>query len=442
MDVLSRLTSATVCVVLFVCLNACENATPISEFGSKPDGSNSPVGMSILVPIELTDNGMWSNTTQTIFNRTRTSLDTSYYDGDVTYSFEIVAVNTDTVNKIVTLIDSFGTTRASINIPPSTSVFTYLSVLFTPNSGSDNYRVVLPATSFVDKVKVLTARIVVRQIGATKTRVYVPMYAFDPDSAFRLDGTANITADTIYNGASPPPLRTFPLWQYKASNLSNLAAGTPYTVEAIMSNTTGTGTAYLALFKNAATIIPTSEVSTPSFATEPTLITRQFSASEIADTDIIEASIKSSASNSARIHKAGLWIALENISKVEVYYRIGRSSNSNTTGYWPEYRVRPDVSGLSNPSGFFEICGHMGTGSQMGLFDVGVSDNAITDLSPSLLTSLGLPSSRGISRSASLPLSGLVGGTPSHFITKFNYTSGGTAISGAYFIIQFDKNPP
>lgn len=441
MDVLSRLTFTTVCVFSLVCLNACENAIPTSEFDSKSDGSNSPAGMNILVPIELTDNGILSDVTPVIFNRTRTSLDTSYYDGAVTYSFEIVAKNIDGSNKTVQLIDSVGLVKTSIAIPAGTSAFTYFSEPFTPNSGSDNYRVVLPGTSSVDKVVVFTARIIVRQIGATKTRVYVPMYAFDPGGAFRSDSTSNITDDTIYGGASPPPQRTFPLWRYIASNLSQLATGNPYTVEAVMSMGTGASMdrASLALHKfSPPTLISASEVSTPTpSSTVPQLITTSFSASEISDNDIIEAKIKSSSSNPARIHKAGLWIALENISKVEVYYRIGRANNSPPS-LWEEYRGRPHISGLSNPSGFFEICGQTGS-STMALYDVGVAGPSGTS-GGSVVTGSSLSlSSRNISRTGALfPPIAMAVAMP-YFIPTFNYVTGPTEISGAYLVIQFNK---
>ena len=60
--------------------------------------------MNLQVPIEMIDQPLSSDLTTITFERSRTSLDTTAYDGTITYDIEIVGQNTDTTNAYLELV--------------------------------------------------------------------------------------------------------------------------------------------------------------------------------------------------------------------------------------------------------------------------------------------------------------------------------------------------
>jgi hypothetical protein len=396
--------------------------SPITKSG----GTVTFTGLNLFVPIELTDNGLISpfSPTGATFNRTRTSLNTTDYDGTVTYKFEIVGQNIDTVYRNVQLVNSSDTVMATITVPAGTTADKYFSTSFTPTAGANDYRLRLDGNS---ALKVQAARIIVRQIGATKTKVFIPLYAFDPGGATAIDTTGNLTTSTDYEQTNS---RYFTIWKYIAANQPDLATGTPYTFEVVMSQVSG-GDGYASLFKDDGTQITASEVTANTDT--PTLVSRSFASAEIADNDEIQFKVKSSG-GSARIHKAGLWIALESINKVEVYYRIGRSSYTPFTEVWTLSRGFLSYTDMSNPVHFFEACGAMTSTSTLALLDASSNSSGTfgTVVSGS---SLNL-SSRGRFRSGPLGLT-----NENYYLTKFNYSSGAgsTNISSVFLVTQFSN---
>jgi hypothetical protein len=106
----------------------------------------------------MVDYGLSSSTYPVLFFRSYTSLNTADYDGTVTYTFEVVAYNTDTVSHNVSLIDELGVALTSIPIPSGSSSVRLRSS-FTPDTGEGLYRVQLDATTSNDQLKAETARI-------------------------------------------------------------------------------------------------------------------------------------------------------------------------------------------------------------------------------------------------------------------------------------------
>ena len=126
------------------------------------------------IPTALLDVG-----SATLFDGTRTSLNTNDYDGSVVYSFELVAQNADTIARNVSLVDATGTTKVSISIPGSTAAATRFRTGFVPTSGSSNYRLQLVGTNTASQLQVFTGRMIVKQTGATYTKIYIPMLSND-----------------------------------------------------------------------------------------------------------------------------------------------------------------------------------------------------------------------------------------------------------------------
>ncbi len=108
-------------------------------------------------------------------NLSRIKLNPADYDG-ATYCIEVVVDSTDTVDRYVYLKDVAGNTYATITIPANDSPSTTRrkrSIPFTPAAADTEYRLVLGISSQLLRYK--TARIIVTQINATKTRLQFPL---------------------------------------------------------------------------------------------------------------------------------------------------------------------------------------------------------------------------------------------------------------------------
>jgi len=114
-------------------------------------------------------------------------LDTADYDGDCTFVWEVVWQNVSTVDKTLRLMDTDGNEYATVTMPARTFGtdaldFFKTRVSFTPYSGVKTYCVKYPGgLNAQDLGEFITAcRIVIRQTGATKTIIQIPLLCF-PD---------------------------------------------------------------------------------------------------------------------------------------------------------------------------------------------------------------------------------------------------------------------
>jgi hypothetical protein len=354
-------------------------------------------GTNIEVPIELVDYGLASKTTVATFSRSRTSLDTTDYDGDsVTYSFEVVAENSSGATKNAYLIDSLDSVVATLAIP-ATAGPTRLRTSFAPTPGANNYRIRLDATSSAGRLATYTGRILVRQVGATRTKIYIPLMAgMSRQSNSADDQNAHLDDSTI-SSYSQPNGGWYSLWKKNISVYSQLAATNPWTFEAVMSAESG-GTAYASLFNaNTNLQIATSELTTTS--SSPDMITRSFSDSSAGfnNLDNIEVRIKE-VGGTSHIYHAGIWLKLENLSHGEVFYRELTSENwtVGSSAQDENYaRLLPDLSLYLVPTFYHELVANVdsGTSCSESLFDNGVSDATITGIivSGSTLTMSSVP---------------------------------------------------
>jgi hypothetical protein len=129
------------------------------------------------VPYELCDTGAASNTSTTFFHRCGIKLDTNDFDGDsVTYEFEISAGNSNVANpyKVYLTNEDNTVNLAEVTIPANTAR-TRQKIAFTPTVGSNNYRLKTEATAAGNNSKVYLARILISQVQATKTKIFIPL---------------------------------------------------------------------------------------------------------------------------------------------------------------------------------------------------------------------------------------------------------------------------
>jgi hypothetical protein len=158
---------------------------------------------NVEVSFEMVDPGLSSLAAgSTSFLRTALGLNAADFDGSPEFYFEVVATNSDSSARTVTLYDvTNSTNRATISVPASTTSLSRLrSSAFSPASGNVIYRVVTPQTTNDNQVQVSAARIVVVQTAATKTVVQIPLtgYEFASKQAEDADGYTSVKVGTTY----------------------------------------------------------------------------------------------------------------------------------------------------------------------------------------------------------------------------------------------------
>ncbi len=388
------------------------------------------------VPIEMLDYGISSAILGlfTTFERSRTSLNTNDYDGSVTYSFEIVATNAALLlPQLVSIINSSGTIIGSIAVPFNTLTPTRFRTTFTPTVGSDTYRIELPITLIIDQLQVLDARIIVDQVNATKTKVYMPLIAANTTLVGSTD-TLYVDSSSSTTFSQPTPV-DYSIWKKNDSALS-LASGTPFTLDVVLATGATGGTASAALFDHTTGLAVTgSTVTSTSSTLSEQLVSFADTATNFNDQDEFELRIKSSSIlQQAVVAKAGLWIALSNLGMGEVYYRNARSYSGTASPTINGQRALINTSQFSNPTVYTETVSSStsASGTIASLFDVLTSDSA-TSGSSVIGGTLTAATTKTRQRSSSLAIT-----SGDRFIENLATSSSQTSnLSNASMIVQF-----
>jgi hypothetical protein len=284
-------------------------------------------GVNLVVPIEMIDTGLSSNSSDsinsndTLFNISRTNLNTTDYNGEVTYQFEVIAKNSSSSSETVKIIDSSNVVKGILSIPANTSQARY-STSFVPTSGANNYRVQLSGTNSSDQLRVYTARIIVKQVNATKTRLYIPLMADEYDEYS--NSTQRYIEETNSTSYTQQSSRHYQIWKKDLSAISTLASHNAWSFEPILWSSSSSGSCYAKLF-NVGTGDDVDDSGVSVYGSSPTLVSKAFSneSDDFENQSSFEVRIRSNkSSKKCRIAKAGLWVSLSSINKAEVYYRV------------------------------------------------------------------------------------------------------------------------
>ncbi len=397
--------------------------------------------MNLQVPIELTDQAMSSDTVATTFERTQTSLDPTAYDGTVTYKIETVAINTDSVGANFSVVDSGGVVRGSLVIPAGTHSPTRMSAVFTPNVLADNYRVQLSSTTNAGQLQVYSARILITQVGASKTKVYIPLLSsanspslgdlYSPTESSSNSGYAVLNSSTIFKR---DPSRFVQLIEYN-----------PWQFEALVSSNGGRG--LIGLYNRTTSgIVESSEIEFNS--SNVTMVKADFGdgvanfSSPANDLNQYQVAMQCSGNcdlGSVSVYKAGLWVSLTNLEKVEVIFRNGLANNNiNSLLDIDNERTMVDLSKFSNPVVNFRAVANpqnmtvasvqlMTAGSGGGSDSGTGSISGVTDSSLNFLTG-GL---QLVETSSPVTLNSL-----DRYLVEVNSTGGGIKLQDASIIIE------
>ncbi len=344
--------------------------------------------VNLEVPITMLGKGLSSDTgASTTFSRTQTQLTTTDYDGTVTYSFEVVAENSDAANKNVEIVDSAGVSKGSVTVSNGVSPTRYRGV-FTPNAGADVYRVKLAGTTSDDQLIVHTARMIVKQVGATKTRIYIPLLQAvrvgNPASYSKLDlfcSSAHCYNNTSYV-LNTPGLGEDIIWAKDSSVWKTLSGATPWTFELTLNDPLGTGKVSLINNTTSARVTATeiTEANTASGFTHKTV---DFADNATNFTNGSEFSVRSmdAAGNYVAVDHAGLWVKLDHLQQGEVYYPVSTYA-FYLAGNVTQQRVLYDGSLFSNPLAYFEGNGFGDLDDEVELEDHGTNDSGSGGLIP------------------------------------------------------------
>jgi hypothetical protein len=400
-----------------------------------------PIGVHLEVPVEMMDSGVVANTSATTWLRTRSTLNTTDYDGTLTYRFEVICTNTSTSARVVSLVDSSGASKATVTVAASTAVPTRFENIWTPNTGADNYRVSTPAVAS-GVLTCFTARMKIQQVNATKTKIYIPLVSDDYNAADNdtsvNGGSVDTTTSNVYAPVTPGH---YSLWTKDSSKFADLAAGTPWTFEVVTAGELTGGR--VALFNRNTGIMVTGTEVNPSTLTQD-LFTLSFAdnAVQFTNGNSFEVRMRRASGGTTRIqhlYRAGLWVKLTNLNKADIYYRTSRAVATSSSIVIPHSRVHVDMTRFTNivaPVVTHEAVGLepvVGTSSFV-LRSSGTSESVTTgtDLVPSLINFNS--TSTTLTRTAAIvPVSG------DRFVTSLTVTSGSFQLNNSFIVISISK---
>jgi fibronectin type 3 domain-containing protein len=339
--------------------------------------------LNLRIPIEMVDRKILSRNVDTSFFRTQTTIDQGAYDGTVTYSFEVIAENADSVQRDVRLIDSSNNTVSVINLPAN-GVITRLINVANITNPKDIYRIQLEGTSTTSLVTIHQARVVVNQVGATRTRVYFPLIG-KSETASHEDFFAPVFANQQANQIFEFSVGSANFIK-NSSRYAKIIDTNPWTLEAVVASSPGM-TGSVALFNDSEGVEVNKTESLFSVNT-PTLIEVPFDETVTGFTsdnenDSYRVALRCDGTcnpGDVALYRAGLWVDLENLRLADIPFRVTSYRSVNDLSSWyafPDARTFLDLAAFSNPTVFFSAMAALTGGSSvdMKLNSAGTSDD-------------------------------------------------------------------
>jgi hypothetical protein len=367
-DKISKLSTKLPLVAVIVtvfCLNLGISKYAVAE--GREYGSSTK-GLNIEVPIEMSMIPCGSLAArEQDFNRTKVRLSDADYDGSPHWLFEIIAKNSSSSDKIVTLKTESGP-KTYITVPANTPFpMRFRTASFTPDSGWAVYYLNLPVTTVDYQLIVWSSRIIIQQTHATKTRIQIPL--------FGRPGDPHLYNWAIYNEGPPVwPRVTSSVgsgiweelghsrrWKKEGNKYADLAPGACWTFEAVLQVADeGKYPNYCTLWNETTNQqVASSEVSNTK--STYTLHYADFpdSTAEFMDGHEFGVRTKGYASNPPRVADARLYVRLTNLSKVQIIYTVGYEDvvYAKQEKFNDYSRVLIDVSKFSSPKFYFESYG-------------------------------------------------------------------------------------
>lgn len=336
-------------------------------------------GMNIMVPIDLIDRGVSSNTAAIIFDRSLYPLTTTDYVATSTdYYFEIIASNANVTNAYtVNLLGNANAVLATITIPASTTAYTrFRSTAITMPAGTNNLKIRVNATAAANNVIVLAGKLLIKQVAATKTKLWIPLSHYDHT------GYANTAVLSVFQNALTTHTNntTYTVPWNRNDSLYTELDSSAYKFEALLASNNAAGNSSAVLYNN------TDSVAVAGSAVSVTGTTMAWASAPLADSSSFansknyEVRLKSnSTSYTAYLFKAGVSVALTNLSKVEIANRLYMRRSATTSAMLSGGRIMWEAADYAHPKTFMEFYGSIsvgGSGSRE-LDDMATSDNNV-----------------------------------------------------------------
>ena len=321
--------------------------------GDGGSGDGASTGMNLESYLEMIGGtSPMSDVTAVNFLRTQTALDTADYDGVVSYAFEIVANNNDSVAHDVSLVDvTTGTAVATITLAANDGILRQ-RVAFAPQTASTIYELGIAAAPVNFVVQVTDARIVVDQVGATRTSLSYILT--DVQEAGGLPSNGTTSGDVAVSTSSTYGIGGntlgFSRWQKDLAQLVSLAPGTPWTFEALLDCPAAGHHAIAALQNwNTNAIVPATVVSTDGVdAVE--LVSTGFPDGATGFDDLNDFTVQfrdDDNASAAYLFKAGVRVHLVDLANAEVMLHISGNdlnmTDPNAMAQWNSAAFGPST---------------------------------------------------------------------------------------------------
>lgn len=398
--------------------------------------------MNLRVPVELIDQGLASDVSPATFERSRTSLETTAYDGVVTYDFEVVATNIGGVDSTVSLVDETDNTVAQVTVLANSTSPIRLSGPLTPVAGFHTYRLKLAATANASDLQVYSGKVWINQTGATRTKLYYPLIAqqnspLNGDMFAPIESTTNSNL-TVLNSADE--------FVRDLTHLSKVPDYNGWEFESVVSTYGSHG---LISLYNTTTGQSVKRTETIFSDTDVTLFNSSFdegvpqfaSGNHLNKYKVAYRCYLDCELGGVNVFKSGLWVKLENMTQVEVLVRQSTALNNILVQAQNDrFRTTIDLSNYSNASAYFRAyakVSNMGDNGNVQLVSNGsglAADSGFANLS--LVTNSSLYFTDEVNYSTKQTASPLVINNQDRFMTQIAPSMGGLDIRSSYIVIQ------
>jgi hypothetical protein len=404
----------------------------------------SGTGLNLDVPVEMLDQSVGNRVTPNsgidVVVVSTVGLNTADFNGAVTYYFEIVASNVTGASQTVDLYDNGASSAvpiSAITVPSAVNTPTrYRSPAITL-TGSSTYSIEIPrfSTGTDNMIVVYSARIIVHQVGATNTAVYVPLVS---DVNTRINAWKGIidsvSADTGISQGSPD---RYAIWKKDTTNLADVQAS-GYTLQTVIAGTSAhTGLVWLYNESSDSPIISCTSPATasPTYCSTPDF--DEFAAPNFIEGDNFDLRLQmNNISGATKIYKGGLWIRLENLSKYSTYWRTSRLFEGATTASIDQTsREMIDTANFSNPSYSHQCSGAMSSPGDLSidLASLGIADSGTS--SPASIANSGISfSSTAYKLITASGLSGIISGD--RFMSEITGSTGTLDVTQCLTVIS------
>lgn len=323
--------------------------------------------------IELIGTGLSSSTSSTPRNHQRSMwpADADEYDG-ATYYFEIVASNSHaSAAYTVSLVDMSDQMHvfASVSVPAGTGTTPtrIRSSAFGLPVGGKEMRVRLPQTGSSDQLKVFSARIVIVQENASKTRLQYNLATLAGYASSATYGTGIITStatDWTRDESLCPPFKL------EKSALATIKAGTPWTLEAVFACANAAKTGRLQLYNLTKGVAVTGAEVNGAPGSTDIIYTVDFAndAANFDADDLFTIRYKLDSADTLYLKRAALYVRLDGISKVLLHRSVvAAQAAAATEAHLTDGRALYESSGFASSDAGLEVWARQTAALQLSL---------------------------------------------------------------------------